>query len=242
MKHKLILLLLLLSIGLFAQEKSYRFLYDFHQITKLDRTENLRLSSEDFAVVVAELNRSYEVEVVANTMTSFIKVLEKVDNAQEKSFIKIEPEPKWLFNDFESALSYNHTELFDSYVKDSIQQISLQPTRHIKKILGFDAKKFTAEDEENMYNFWLVKNNDLTVSPLQFQLKGYIILEADVMLKIKNNLQTERKMTYILKDMIEDKTPFNFEKVKPKKVITKNELNHLLEETKNNFEQGVDRD
>lgn len=226
-----------------GQEKAYRFLYDFHQDTKLDKAENPNISSDDYVVIVAELNKSYEVEVMANTSFSFVKLVEKINNEQNKSFIKIEPEPKWLLNDFVSDASFKYSDFGTTYFKDSIQTLSVLPTRNSKKVLGLDAKEFIAEDASFNYRFWLVKYKNLTVSPLNFQFKDYILVEAEVVNKKPRDSKTssERKVTYLLKNM-DEQSSFDFNTLIPKKVMTKLELDNMLKKANDHLNNEVDKD
>ena len=243
MKKIITFLFLALSIIAFSQEKTYRFLYDFHQETILDKAENPNMPSEDYNIIVAELNKSYEVEVTVNSSFSFVKLVEKINNDQNKSFIKIEPEPKWLLNDFETNNSYDYIDTSAIYLIDSIQSISMKPTRNSKKILGFDTKEFIAEDKTFSYHFWLMKQGNLSVSPLKLQFKGYIVVEAEIINKKENNSKTttERKVTYRLKNMTEENS-FDFKKLKPKKVMTQVELDALLEKVNTERNSGVEKD
>lgn len=227
----------------FAQEKTYNFLYDFHQKTILDKAENPNMSSEIHAIVTAEMNKSYEVEVVSNSTYSFIKLVEKINNEQNKSFIKIEPEPNWLLNDFEMNNSYENSVGVGAYIKDSVKSITFKPTRNSKNILGLDAKEFIAEDASYNYHFWLVKHQNLTVSPIYFQFKGYVVVEAEIINKKAKDskVNTERKMSYVLKNMSEVK-PYNFEKLIPKKFMTKVEYDALIEQRIKEMNNNVDKD
>ena len=76
MKQLFVITLIILSSVVFGQEKTYRFLYDFHQKTILDKAENPQMSSDDYLVFMAELNKSYEVEVTASSTNSIIKLIE----------------------------------------------------------------------------------------------------------------------------------------------------------------------
>ncbi len=243
MKQLLILTLIIFSSAVFAQEKTYRFLYDFHQKTILDRAENPNMPADDYAIIVAELNKSYEVEVTANSLNSLVKLVEKINNEQNKSFISIEPEPNWLLNDFETNNSYENSVGVGTYMKDSVKSITLKPTRNSKKILGFDAKEFIAEDAACNYHFWLVKHQNLTVSPIFFQFKGYIVVEAEIINKKPKDSKiiSERKVSYILKNMSEEK-PLDFEKLIPKKFMTKAEYNALIEQREKEINNRVDKD
>ncbi|MFV0144723.1 hypothetical protein OBJ68_04740 [Empedobacter falsenii] len=75
----------------FAQEKTYRFLYDFHQVYE---TKNKQ--TDISAAVKEELNKSFELEVFANKNQSFIKLIDVVRNTQTNFFLDIKPEPNWL--------------------------------------------------------------------------------------------------------------------------------------------------
>ncbi|MDM1299141.1 hypothetical protein HXZ94_11625 [Empedobacter falsenii] len=243
MKQLLILTLIIFSNIVFAQDKTYRFLYDFHQKTILDRAENPNMPADDYAIIVAELNKSYEVEVTANSLNSLVKLVEKINNEQNKSFISIEPEPNWLLNNFETNNSYENSVGAGTYIKDSVKSITLKPTRNSKKILGLDAKEFIAEDALCNYHFWLVKHQNLTVSPVFFQFKGYVVVEAEIINKKPKDSKTisERKVSYILKNMSEEK-PFDFEKLIPKKFMTKAEYNALIEQREKEINNRVDKD
>ena len=235
--------LVLFSSLVFSQEKSYRFLYDFHQKTILDKAENPAMSADDYAIIVAELNKSYEVEVTADSSNSLIKLVEKINNEQNKSFIKIEPEPNWLLNNFKANYSLENSAGVGTYIKDSIKSITFKPTRNSKKVLGLDAKEFIAEDASCNYHFWLVKHQNLTVSPIYFQFKGYVVVEAEIINKNSKDSKTitERKMSYVLKNMSEEKS-FDFEKLIPKKFMTKAEFDAMIEQREKEINRGVEKD
>ena len=235
--------LVLFSSLVFSQEKSYRFLYDFHQKTILDKAENPAMSADDYAIIVAELNKSYEVEVTADSSNSLIKLVEKINNEQNKSFIKIEPEPNWLLNNFKANYSFENSAGVGTYIKDSIKSITFKPTRNSKKVLGLDAKEFIAEDASCNYHFWLVKHQNLTVSPIYFQFKGYVVVEAEIINKNSKDSKTitERKMSYVLKNMSEEKS-FDFEKLIPKKFMTKAEFDAMIEQREKEINRGVEKD
>lgn len=243
MKQFIIITLIIFSSLVFAQEKTYHFLYDFHQKTILDRAENPNMPADDYAIIVEELNKSYEVEVTANSLNSLVKLVEKINNEQNKSFISIESEPNWLLNDFETNNSYENSVGVGTYIKDSVKSITLKPTRNSKKILGLDAKEFIAEDASCNYHFWLMKHQNLTVSPIFFQFKGYVVVEAEIINKKPKDSKTisERKVSYILKNMSEEK-PFDFEKLIPKKFMTKAEYNALIEQREKEMNNRVDKD
>lgn len=243
MKKLFVITLIILSSAVFGQEKTYRFLYDFHQKTILDRAENPNMLPDDYAIIVAELNKSYEVEVTANSLNSLVKLVEKINNEQNKSFISIEPEPNWLLNDFETNNSYENSVGVGTYIKDSIKTIIIKPTRNSKKVLGLDAKEFIAEDTSCNYHFWLVKHQNLTVSPIYFQFKGYVVVEAEIINKKSKDSKTitERKMSYVLKNISEEKS-FDFEKLTPKKFMTKAEYDALIEQREKEMNNRVEKD
>ena len=243
MKKIFLLTLIIFSSAVFGQEKTYRFLYDFHQKTILDKAENPQMSSDDYLVFMAELNKSYEVEVTASSTNSIIKLIEKINNEQNKSFITIEPEPAWLLNDFKANNSFENITGAGAFIKDSIKSITFKPTRNSKKILGLDAKEFIAEDASCNYHFWLVKHQNLTVSPIYFQFKGYVVVEAEIINKNSKDSKTitERKMSYVLKNMSEEKS-FDFEKITPKKFMTKAEYDTMIEQREKEINRGVEKD
>ena len=201
------------------------------------------MSSDDYLVFMAELNKSYEVEVTASSTNSIIKLIEKINNEQNKSFITIEPEPAWLLNDFKANNSFENITGAGAFIKDSIKSITFKPTRNAKKILGLDAKEFIAEDASCNYHFWLVKHQNLTVSPIYFQFKGYVVVEAEIINKNSKDSKTitERKMSYVLKNMSEEKS-FDFEKITPKKFMTKAEYDTMIEQRKKENNRGVEKD
>ena len=79
----------------FAQEKTYRFLYDFHQVYEPGKNNN----SEYNTTIKEELNKSYEIEVFSNDNLSFIKLIDIISNSQTEMFMNIKPEPNWLLID-----------------------------------------------------------------------------------------------------------------------------------------------
>ena len=201
------------------------------------------MSADDYAIIVAELNKSYEVEVTADSSNSLIKLVEKINNEQNKSFIKIEPEPNWLLNNFKANYSFENSAGVGTYIKDSIKSITFKPTRNSKKVLGLDAKEFIAEDASSNYSFWLVKHQNLTVSPIYFQFKGYVVVEVEIMNKKPKDSKTitEQKVSYILKNMSEEKS-LDFGKLIPKKYMTKVEYDALIEQRTKEMNNGVEKD
>lgn len=224
----------------FAQEKSYRFVYDFHQNTELDEDSKKGYSRDFMSKIQHALNESYEFEVIAMENFSFLKLKEKIKNEQTEGVIRLEPEPKWLLIDFQKNETFNFSEVSNSYVKDSVQSLSLKPTRNKKVILGIEAKEYTADFNNYNYTLWLAQQNGITVSPVDLQFKNYIVLEFEMKNQAKENETSEYKH-YILKEIIEEKSPFNYKKLIPKKTITKEELKAYLDKMHEEIDNSVDK-
>lgn len=228
MKIKLLILQILICSVSFAQEKSYRFVYDFHQNVELDE-ETKRSHAKDFLVKIQNaLNESYEFEIIASEKFSFLKLIEKINNGQSEDVIRLHPDPKWLLVDFQENETFNFIEVADAYLKDSIQTIQLKPTRNKKVILGIESREFTAEKDNYDYSFWLAQQNGITVSPIEYQFKGYIVLELNVKSKRLPEYSSSKDQQYILKEITEEKLPFNYNKIIPKKTKTKDEIDALI--------------
>jgi len=241
MKIKLLILQILICSVSFAQEKSYRFVYDFHQNVVLDE-ETKKSHAKDFLVKIQNaLNESYEFEIIASEKFSLLKLIEKIKNEQSGDVIRIHPEPEWLLVDFQKNETFNFTQSADAYIKDSIQTIQLTPTRNKKVILGIEAREFTVEKGNYDYSFWLAQQNGITVSPIEYQFKGYIILELNVKSKRLPEYNSSKDQQYILKEITEEKLPFNYNKTIPKKTITKEELEILINKRKQMLESGVEK-
>ena len=237
MKKLFVITVIIFSNIVCAQEKTYRFLYDFHQKGKLTTFERVNNSPEFAQLFEESKNRSYEIEVIVNRTNSLIKILEKVNNSQEGFFSGSSPLPKWLLVDFVHNLTFEEKQ--NLYVQDSISTLQLTPTRNTKTILGIKAKEFTYENDDYTYSFWLAKQNEITVSPIYFQFNGYVLLEASINDKAYEKEGGERKLFYVLKEIKEQ--DFNFNKIIPKKSISILEYNKKMEQLKEDS-RGVERD
>lgn len=173
MKNLYLIVFIFLSSFSFAQEKTYRFLYDIHQVYE---TKNKQTTIS--AAVKEELNKSFELEVFANKNQSFIKLIDVVRNSQENFFLDIKPEPNWLLIDEASNLTYekatNPNQNF-KFLQDSIQRIQVQPTGQEKTILGIRAKEYKTETEMYDYTFWLGDFDGISASPIYFQFKDLVV-------------------------------------------------------------------
>ncbi|MDM1299142.1 hypothetical protein HXZ94_11630 [Empedobacter falsenii] len=237
MKQLLILTLIIFSSAVFAQEKTYRFLYDLHQVFE-SKSNNQTDVSE---AVKEELNKSFELEVFANKNQSFIKLIDVVRNSQASVFLDIKPEPNWLLIDKASNLTYEKASNVNQsfkFLQDSIQRIQVQPTGQEKTVLGIHAKEYKAETEKYDYTFWLGDFNGITASPIYFQFKDLIVVELKIIFKDALENGNKREITYQLKDKKE--ATFNFKKNIPKKYTTKEELNKLNNELESI--SGVEKD
>lgn len=236
MKNIFLFVFIFLSSFSFAQEKNYRFLYDFHQVYE---TKNKQTNIS--AAVKEELNKSFEIEVYANKHQSFIKLIDVVRNSQSNFFLDIKPEPNWLLIDRTSNLTYekaNNTNQNFKFLQDSIQKIQLESTGQEKTVLGIRAKQYKAETEKYDYTFWLGDFYGISVSPIYFQFKDLAVVELNIIFKEALENGNKREVTYQLKDKKE--ASFNFKKNIPKKYITKKELDKLNNEYESN--SGVEKD
>ena len=227
MKKIFIITLIILSSVVFGQEKTYRFLYDFHQVFETKNKNQTGVSE----AVKEELNKSFELEVFANKNQSFIKLIDVVRNSQTHFFLDIKPEPNWLLIDEASNLTYEKASNVNQkfkFLQDSIQRIQVQPTGEEKTVLGIRAKEYKTETEKYDYTFWLGDFNGITASPLYFQFKDLIVLELKIIFKDVLGNGNKREITYQLKDKKE--ATFNFKKNFPKNFTTKEELNKLNNE------------
>ncbi|MGL5234181.1 MAG: hypothetical protein ACRC8Z_05425 [Empedobacter falsenii] len=235
MKNIFLTVFIFLSSFSFAQEKIYRFLYDFHQVYE---TKN---KQTDISAVKEELNKSFELEVFANKNQSFIKLIDVVRNSQANFFLDIKPEPNWLLIDEASNLTYekatNANQNF-KFLQDSIQRIQVLPTGQEKTILGIRAKEYKTETEKYDYTFWLGDFDGISASPIYFQFKDLVVVELKIIFKDVLENGNRREITYQLKDKKE--AIFNFKKNIPKKYTTKKELDKLNSENQAN--SGVEKD
>ncbi len=225
MKDKFTLLLLLLSIGLFAQEKTYQFLYDYHQKGELAPEVKKRNPSHINEMAEEALNKSFEVELLVTNNYSLVKILPRVNNNQTGNYLEILPEPSWLLIDFEKNESYQQNE--NLFVKDSIEEFNFVPTKNKKIILGLESREFKFEDETKLHTIWLAKQNDLTVSPTYFQPKGYLVMLYHVFDKSMAKNGGNREFTYQLKEIKETKST-DLGKLIPKKSISKKEFDERM--------------
>ncbi|WP_313253703.1 hypothetical protein [Empedobacter sp.] len=236
MKNIFLTVFIFLSSFSFAQEKTYRFLYDFHQVYE---TKNKQ--TDISAAVKEELNKSFELEVFANKNQSFIKLIDVVRNSQANFFLDIKPEPHWLLIDEASNLTYekatNPNQNF-KFLQDSIQRIQVLPTGQEKTILGIRAKEYKTETEKYDYTFWLGDFDGISASPIYFQFKDLVVVELKIIFKDVLENGNRREITYQLKDKKE--AIFNFKKNIPKKYTTKKELDKLNSENQAN--SGVEKD
>ncbi|MFV0142940.1 MULTISPECIES: hypothetical protein [Empedobacter] len=236
MKNIFLTVFIFLSSFSFAQEKTYRFLYDFHQVYE---TKNKQ--TDISAAVKEELNKSFELEVFANKNQSFIKLIDVVRNSQANFFLDIKPEPNWLLIDEASNLTYekatNPNQNF-KFLQDSIQRIQVLPTGQEKTILGIRAKEYKTETEKYDYTFWLGDFDGISASPIYFQFKDLVVVELKIIFKDVLENGNRREITYQLKDKKE--AIFNFKKNIPKKYTTKKELDKLNSENQAN--SGVEKD
>ncbi|WP_313383514.1 hypothetical protein [Chishuiella sp.] len=239
-KNCLLLLLFIVSICN-AQDKSYRFVYDLNQ--EMIMTEEMKnLNPKNLIPDIQNaFNESYVYDVVTSENASLLKIREKVYNSQNKG-IHIEPEPKWLLIDYANNETTNFTRLGDSYIMDSIKTLQLKPTKNNKIILGMPAREFTAEYEDNFYSIWLSRFNSLTVSPIIFQFKNYIVSEITIVNKKVEEEGGKMIKRYVLSDLSEDKTKIDYKKMKPKNVLTTKEYNDFMEKLENSGNNSVDRE
>ncbi len=210
----------------FAQEKTYRFLYDFHQVYEPGKNNNSKYNT----TIKEELNKSYEIEVFSNDNLSFIKLIDIISNSQTGMFMNIKPEPNWLLIDNIQNLTYekgNNVNQKFIYLQDSIQTIKLNSTGNKKTILGIIGEEYKAETDEYSYSFWLADFHQISVSPIYFQFKNLIVLELRIISKLAIENGGKREMHYLLKDKKEEK--FNFKKLTPKKFTTKSDYKKMLE-------------
>lgn len=221
----------------FAQEKTYRFLYDFHQVYEAKNNKQNSISD----AVNEELNKSFEFEVFANDNLSFIKLIDIISNSQTGMFMNIKPEPNWLLVDNTSKLTYEKGDNANQkfiYLQDSIQTIKLNSTGGKKTILGIVGEEYKTETEEYNYTFWLGNFNGITASPIYYQFKNLIVLELRIISKLAIENGGKREIHYLLKDKKEEK--FNFKKLTPNKFTTKSDYKKMLE-TQSETE-GVEKD
>ena len=238
MKQLLILSLIIFSSLVFGQDKTYRFLYDFHQKTTLTNDERMYNEADFIVLYEKELNKSYEVEVVTNSEFSLIKTVEKLDNSQTGQFLYFGPVPKWYLVDFKNNKSFK--ESHGQYVSDTISHIKITPTRNTKTVLGIEAKEFTAENENYIYSFWLAKQNGITVSPVYFQFNGYIVLELHIKSKLYEKEGGSNNIQYKLKEI--DEQVFNLKKEIPKRYLSIQESKDLYDKTMKMNNVGVEKD
>lgn len=226
MKNKLTLLLFLFFlIGINAQEKTYQFLYDYQQEGELTPDDRKLNNSYINDLLKDALNKNYEIELLVNNKYLLTKVLPRIDNNQNENFIKILPEPAWLFIDFEKNESYEQHD--NLYIKETIPDFKFIPTKNKKTILGLEAREFKFEDENKLYTIWLAKQNDLTVSPTYFQPKGYLVMMYHVFDKSMAKNGGNRESTYQLKEIKETKST-DLGKLIPKKSISKKEFDERM--------------
>lgn len=220
MKNIFLTVFIFLSSFSFAQEKIYRFLYDFHQVYE---TKNKQ--TDISAAVKEELNKSFELEVFANKNQSFIKLIDVVRNSQANFFLDIKPEPNWLLIDEASNLTYekatNANQNF-KFLQDSIQRIQVLPTGQEKTILGIRAKEYKTETEKYDYTFWLGDFDGISASPIYFQFTDLVVVELKIIFKDVLENGNRREITYQLKDKKE--AIFNFKKNIPKNIQLKKSL------------------
>lgn len=225
-----------------AQEKSYRFVYDFHQQVVLNEESRNGYAKEFVAKIQDAFNESYEFDLVASKDFSFLKLRDKVKNGQTEGIIKIEPDLKWFLIDFSTNETYNFMDQGNAYIKDSIETLQLKPTRNKKTILGIETREFTAETDDFYYSFWLTQQNGITVSPIQYQFKGYIVVEVDLVHKLLPNEDGKMEQQFILKEIKEEKSVFNFKKLKPKKTMTKKQFQEFLDKADEIDDNSLDRE
>lgn len=236
MKKILTLLICFFSIILYSQEKTYQFLYDYHQKGELAQEVKKRNPSHITEMATEALNKSFEIEVLTNTTYSLIKVLPRVSNNQSGNYLEILPEPSWLLIDFEKNESYQQNE--NLFIKNSIEEFNFIPTKNKKTILGLESREFKYEDDNKSHTIWLAKQNNLTVSPTFVQPRGFIVTSYNVFDKDMAKAGGNREFTYQLKEIKEIKST-DLSNMIPKKSISKKEF----EEYKNRLmeDESVDR-
>lgn len=219
------------SMIVFAQEKTFQLLYDYHQKGELAAEVKKRNPAHMNEMAEEGLNKSFEVEILVNHNYSLVKVLPRVSNNQSGNYFEILPEPSWLLIDFEKNESYQQNE--NLFVKDSIEEFNFVPTKNKKTILGLEAKEFKFEDDTKLHTIWLAKQNNLTASPTYFQPKGYLVMLYHVFYKDMAVKGGHREFTYQLKEIKETKST-DLSKQIPKKSITKKEyverMKYLMQE------------
>ena len=221
MKNIFAYLLLIVSIGLFAQDKTYQFLYDYQQKGELSPEVKKKNPSHITEMATEALNKVYEFEVLVNQNYSLVKILPRVNNNQSGNYLEILPEPSCLFIDLEKNELY---EQYDNlYIKEIIQDFKFIPTKNKKAILGLEAREFKYEDEHKLHSIWLAKQNNLTVSPTYFQPKGYLVMLYHVFDKGMAKNGGNREFTYQLKEIKEIKSTDLSNQI-PKKSILKKEF------------------
>jgi len=240
-KNCLLILLFIVSICN-AQEKSYRFVYDFHQQVVLNEESKKGYDKDFFSKINDALNRSYEFDLLSSKDFSFIKLREKIKNGQTEDVITLEPDLSWCLIDFDRNEIYKYNEVIDVYIKDSIQTLQLKPTKNKKTILGREVKEFLVETDNIFYSFWLARQNGTTISPIEYQFKDYIVFEIDIAYKRKSQLDTKMEQQYILKEIEESKNSIDYNKLKPKKTVTVKEFKELSDKVNKNSDQSVDRE
>ena len=231
------MILLVFSMIVFAQEKTFQLLYDYHQKGELAAEVKKRNPAHINEMAEEALNKSFEVELLVNHNYSLVKVLPRVSNNQSGNYLEILPEPSWLLIDFNKEEYYH--QIHDLFVKGSIEEFKFSPTKNKKIILGLEAKEFKFEDENKSHSIWLTKQSDLAASPSFIQPKGYLVMLYHVFYKDMAVKGGHREFTYQLKEIKETKLT-DLSKQIPKKSISKKEFDEHMKRLMENEE--IDKD
>jgi hypothetical protein len=236
MKKSFVIFLSILSLTLFGQEKTYRLLYDFHQVY-----ENKNNKTNVSEALKEELNKSHQIEVFANNNQSFIHLIDVISNSQANIFLDIKPEPNWYLIDRNSSKTFekatNPNQKF-KYLQNTIQTLDLKSTGEKNTILGIVAEEFKAETDEYYYTFWLGDLNGITASPVYFQFKNFVVLKAFIVFKTAEKNGGKREISYLLNNFKEQS--YDFKKLTPKKFTTIDEYDKQLKQFESN--EGVEKD
>lgn len=238
MKNYLSLLLFsILTISLFAQDKDYQLSYDVHR-----KVEFPKEAIEGFDINLDELNKSASTkkttELYVGKDFSLIETPKKISNGQGDVGSDRPLRPEWLLYDYQNNLSYENFEHFEIPLKLLIKEPAFSPTGNTKKILDLDAKEYTFEDDKYNYSVWLTKLNDLSGSPLYYQFKGFLVLEAKMIGKIINKKSPKEELLYVLINIKETKAK-NYIKMIPKRTSSVETLPKLIRRDEN---EDVEKD